>query len=637
MKFKKYVLQAVALAMLAIVAVTVVSCGDDDPAPAKSSEKEILSFSFQALSPVINAQINGTNITAQVAFGTDVTNLVPTITLSTLATVNPGTGVAQNFTNPVSYTVTAEDGTSQVYTVTVTVASSSSKDMLAFVFGGFDPAITAELSGNNVTATVPFGTNVTALVPTITVSPLANVSPASGEAQNFTNPVVYTVTAQDGSTAQYTVTVNFQPNTANDILTFIFEAYDPDVVGVISGTNITLTLPAYQADISALVPTITLSENATVNPASGEARDFTNPVTYTVTAESGAQKAYSVRVVVPSPPLNITGVWEQTHSNENWPTWLDGGSREVVLTGSQLWVSTGNNAFRVTNAATGPADGDASKSVAHTGGTFVVCGADADNQGRVVASNLAVANKFRVSKWEAPDYNQVEILDFDAPTGTRLGDNIRVKGDINGSATIYAPNQTANGQIYKFAVTDGVVNPEPTTVTLAGVLWGSSPHVSVDSQNGNIFAFGGGVNGLKEYTSAGAEVALLPAALAGANNDYTNPYRGLFNMATQGEVFYMNGRRYLAAVSTESFGDPGVIVNPTFRGAMLYIVDITKGLNTVTAADIFYVRMAERDNPNRNTNATAGIHVVVNGNSARIYAMVTLSGIGAYDVTFANN
>jgi hypothetical protein len=40
-----------------------------------------------------------------------------------LATVSPASGVAQNFTNPVNYTVTAADGSTAVYVVTVTVGA----------------------------------------------------------------------------------------------------------------------------------------------------------------------------------------------------------------------------------------------------------------------------------------------------------------------------------------------------------------------------------------------------------------------------------------------------------------------------------------------------------------------------------
>jgi len=53
---------------------------------------------------------------------------------------------------------------------------------------------------------VPIGTTVTAIAPTITTTG-KSVSPASGTTQDFTAPVTYTVTAEDGSTMDYTVTV----------------------------------------------------------------------------------------------------------------------------------------------------------------------------------------------------------------------------------------------------------------------------------------------------------------------------------------------------------------------------------------------------------------------------------------------
>ena len=67
--------------------------------------------------------ITGTDIAVEVASGTDVTSLKPTIQISTGASVSPDGTTSKDFTNPVTYTVTAEDGTTKkVYTVTVTVA-----------------------------------------------------------------------------------------------------------------------------------------------------------------------------------------------------------------------------------------------------------------------------------------------------------------------------------------------------------------------------------------------------------------------------------------------------------------------------------------------------------------------------------
>lgn len=65
------------------------------------------------------------------------------------------------------------------------------------------------IGADTVTLTMPHGTDLTSLAPVITVSAGATISPLSGVAQNFTSPVMYTVTAGwDSSIKTYTVTVN---------------------------------------------------------------------------------------------------------------------------------------------------------------------------------------------------------------------------------------------------------------------------------------------------------------------------------------------------------------------------------------------------------------------------------------------
>ena len=50
-------------------------------------------------------------------------------------------------------------------------------------------------------------------------------------------------------------------------------------------------------ELAALVPTIKISEKATISPASGVAQDFSKPVTYTVTSEDGiTTTTYTVSV-----------------------------------------------------------------------------------------------------------------------------------------------------------------------------------------------------------------------------------------------------------------------------------------------------------------------------------------------------
>jgi outer membrane protein assembly factor BamB len=93
------------------------------PTVTKSSAKDITKFSFAALSPAVDATIDATakTISATVPAATDLTKLVPTITISDKATVSPATGVAQDFSKEVSYTVTAEDASTVVYKVKIDI------------------------------------------------------------------------------------------------------------------------------------------------------------------------------------------------------------------------------------------------------------------------------------------------------------------------------------------------------------------------------------------------------------------------------------------------------------------------------------------------------------------------------------
>ncbi|MEI6604978.1 MAG: Ig-like domain repeat protein [Verrucomicrobiota bacterium] len=81
-------------------------------------QKNILTFTFPTYGA---ATISGTDITLTVPNGTGVTALAPTYTFSGVSCAPDG-GSTQNFTNTVDYTVTADDASTKVYHVTVTVA-----------------------------------------------------------------------------------------------------------------------------------------------------------------------------------------------------------------------------------------------------------------------------------------------------------------------------------------------------------------------------------------------------------------------------------------------------------------------------------------------------------------------------------
>ncbi len=96
--------------------------------------------------------------------------------------------------------------------MTVTVASSSAKAITAFSFASLAATGTINEAAKTIALTVPYGTDVTALVATFTTTGVSmkvgsTVQVSGTTPNNFTNPVSYVVTAADSSTATYTVTV----------------------------------------------------------------------------------------------------------------------------------------------------------------------------------------------------------------------------------------------------------------------------------------------------------------------------------------------------------------------------------------------------------------------------------------------
>ncbi len=85
-----------------------------------TSDKQITSFSINGY----KARINGTTIKSVLPIGTSATSLAPVITHNGAA-ISPESETAQDFSNPVTYTVTATDGTTEQYTVSVTVLDAA--------------------------------------------------------------------------------------------------------------------------------------------------------------------------------------------------------------------------------------------------------------------------------------------------------------------------------------------------------------------------------------------------------------------------------------------------------------------------------------------------------------------------------
>lgn len=129
MKFKKSLPFIGCLLFMLAFALSCSKKSSDQPSSIKSAAKAILSFSITAFTPAINAAITESTheVGIQVPANTDISKLTPSISVSEKATITPASGVMQDFSQPVIYTVKAEDGSTQVYKVTVTIAPAVSQ------------------------------------------------------------------------------------------------------------------------------------------------------------------------------------------------------------------------------------------------------------------------------------------------------------------------------------------------------------------------------------------------------------------------------------------------------------------------------------------------------------------------------
>ncbi|MBU0484074.1 MAG: Ig-like domain repeat protein [Proteobacteria bacterium] len=143
---------------------------------------------------------------------------------------------------------------STVRTLSFTINQSSAKEITDFTVPGQVGVTIIDGGGHTVTFHLYTNADVTALIPAITVSALATVSPLSGAVQDFTAPVTYTVTAEDTTNQAWTVTAV------------------KDIPLPISSTTLALTAgtnPAHVGDSLTFTATVTSGATGTVDFSEG--------------------------------------------------------------------------------------------------------------------------------------------------------------------------------------------------------------------------------------------------------------------------------------------------------------------------------------------------------------------------------
>ena len=248
------------------------------------------------------AEIDHTNavITVTLPAGSDLSAVVVEMNLPDGASVDPSSGSTVDFTNgPVIFTV-SNNGVDRPYTASV--GAFGEPTIMMFSIGENQGTIDHE--NGTIDVTVGSQADITRLVPQFSIPEGTTATPESGVAQNFTNPVKYTIVSNDGFTGKsYFVSVD-------QVAAPLISGFSvDDIPGIINQAEkeILLLLPAGY-DLTAITPTIELPEGQTVSPESGSAQDFSGgPVSYTVTNTEGLTSTYEVTVELGSSQIAFIG------------------------------------------------------------------------------------------------------------------------------------------------------------------------------------------------------------------------------------------------------------------------------------------------------------------------------------------
>ncbi len=313
---------------------------------APSPEKRIVAFS-----------LNGTAGTIDEEAGTIAVSMPPRSGVTSIAAVFSALGAsvkvgdaaqvsgvsANDFTAPVTYTVTAADGSSRGYHVTATIQPSPLNDISIFSFRKDDnPELARDVAGvitlSDIIVVLPFGSTrdgLKAYYETEGADVTVNgVTQQPGVTENdFSDFLTYAVKAENGDSRDYLVAVSVAKSDARAITQFYLDGEK----GAIDEGAGTISIPfAATRNLGALKAAFTttgvsVKVGSVIQESGITVNDFSSPVDYLVVADNGATKTYAVTA---EKKADITGIWNFESAPDgytvNGTTQVDGLSGKAL-------------------------------------------------------------------------------------------------------------------------------------------------------------------------------------------------------------------------------------------------------------------------------------------------------------------
>ncbi|MDG5799165.1 DUF5018 domain-containing protein [Marinilabiliaceae bacterium ANBcel2] len=297
-----------------------------------------------------------------------------------------------------------------------------------------------------------------------------SISP-SLSVHDLRDPVDITVTAADGTETEHQIVADVRKSSKAQILDFSF--VDVQLSGIVLEEHQVIGFVPGATDMSSVSADVRISHHASISPDPAELRDYSEPVTFTVTAHDGTEREYKVREVTPSTVASgiRSGSATQLFARRlkaDVGIDVDHLTGGMAVTNDYVVLNTRDQNSIYLDAQTGENLGEIDLGDVKGGLTNFY--STADEAGNIVICNLSPHDgPFKI--WTVDDVNSQPEPFLEWDEGYDIGRKLSVKGDLKGDAIITGPILGDGVQDFaRWVVTGGeLVSETPEIVTMSGL------------------------------------------------------------------------------------------------------------------------------------------------------------------------
>ena len=319
----KNVIRGVKMLLLFNLIVLTYSCNEDEEV-VLSDENFITSFKLTSGNYEQNFEIQQNTIQGETPYFVSEQGLALTVLISDKASISPNPATITSLEELTDFTITAENGEKRTYSIGINRELFDKNEIVSFTLKSGEYEEDFEVVENEISGRAPHYIDDEDVTLTIEVSKHATITPDPGTVKSIVDPITFTVTAENGDEQNFTVDIKREISPEKKLLSFEIDtdffkkSLDIDEE---NGTVFQRVLP--DVDLMSLTATVTISNRATISPDPETISDYTNPVVFTVTAENGDTKEYTVTLE------KMDMDFETGCEDSNLIKWFGGDDREA--------------------------------------------------------------------------------------------------------------------------------------------------------------------------------------------------------------------------------------------------------------------------------------------------------------------